>query len=132
MAIGRLVVLGVRYGVKYGPHAKVVLDQVKEPATDYLKRRVESQRGRRLAAAKARTLQDGTILEVVHRDSPVWVTFSGEEPVSAHPDAGVPLEDLLRRADLTRRRRPDDVPTVRDRAAAVREKAVGSVRRRQP
>jgi hypothetical protein len=129
MALGRLVVNGVRYGVKHGPHVKVIFDQVKEPATDYAKARLESQRGRRLAVAKARTLRDGTVLQVVHGDQPVWVVFSGDDAVSAHPDPGVPVADLLTRADLTRRRRPDELPSARQRAVTAKDRALGTVRR---
>ena len=131
MAKGRFFVTGVKYGMRYGPHAKLLFDQVKEPAADYARARLESQRARRLALTKARTLQDGSVLEVVHGQVPVWVVFSADEPVSAHPDRGVPLADLLERADLTRRLRPHDVPTPRARAIAVRDRAVGTVRRRK-
>ncbi len=129
MALGRFVVTGVRYGVKYGPHVKVLFDQVKEPATDYAKARLESQRHRRLALTKARTLRDGTVLQVVHGDQPVWVVFSGDEAVSAHPDPGVPVAELLTRADLTQRRHPDQLPSVKERAVSARDKALGAARR---
>ncbi len=132
MALGRLVVNGVRYGIKYGPHVKVLFDQVKEPAGDYARARIASQRGRRIAVGKARTLQDGSVLRVIHGEQPVWVVFSGEDAVSAHPDPAVPLTQLLDHADLTQRRGPDELPTAKDRATAVRDKAVGSVRRRKP
>ncbi len=131
MAKGRFFVTGVKYGMRYGPHAKLLFDQVKEPAADYARARLESQRAKRLALTKARTLQDGSVLGVVHGQVPVWVVFSGDGPVSAHPDRGVPLADLLDRADLTRRLRPQEVPTPRDRAVAARERAVGTVRRRK-
>jgi len=131
MAIGRLVLTGVRYGVKYGPHVKVIFDQVKEPASDYARARLQSQRGRRLAVAKAHTLRDGSVLQVIHGDQPVWVVFSGDEAVSAHPDPGVPVSDLLTRADLTRRRHPDELPSVRERAASAKDKAIGTVRRKK-
>ncbi len=129
MAFGRLFVNGVRYGVKYGPHVKVVFDQVKEPAGDYARARLESQRGRRIAVAKARTLTAGTVLRVIHGEQTVWVVFSGDEPVSAHPATAVPLAELIGRADLTQRRSPDELPTARDRAVAVRDKAIGAIRR---
>ena len=84
MAKGRFFVTGVKYGMKYGPHAKLLFDQVKEPAADYARARLESQRARRLALTKARTLQDGSVLEVVHGQVPVWRT-SRSRPI---PTAG--------------------------------------------
>ena len=131
MAFGRLFVKGVRYGVKYGPAAKVVFDQVKEPASDYAKGKLDSQRSRRIAIDKARTLEDGSLLRVIHGEKPVWIVFSGDEAISAHPDPGVPVSDLLVRADLSLRRRPDELPTPKDRAVAARKRAVASVRRKR-
>lgn len=131
MPLGRVIVTAAKAAVKYGPAAKVVYDQAKEPATDYARRKLEAARSRRLAIEKARTLRDGMLLRVMPQDEPVWVVFSGDEPISAHPDTGAPLADLLLRADLTRRVYPDQIPSTRDRAVAVRDTAIGSVRRRK-
>lgn len=131
MPWGKVIVTVGKAAVKYGPAAKVFYDQAKEPATDFARKRLDAARHRRLAVERARTLRDGTLLRLVPHEEPVWVVFSGDEPVSAHPDKGEPLSSLLARADLTRRIYPDQVPTPRDRAVAVRDTAVGRVRRRK-
>jgi len=131
MPLGRVIVTAAKAAVKYGPAAKVVYDQAKEPATDYARKKLEGARNRRLAIDKARTLRDGMLLRVMPRDEPVWVVFSGDEPVSAHPDSGVPMAELLARADLTKRIYPDQVPTAKDRAVSVRDTAIDSVLRRK-
>lgn len=130
MPLGRVIVTVGKAAVKYGPAAKVVYDQAKEPATEYARKKVDQARQRRIALDKARTLCDGMLLRVLPHDEPIWVVFSGEEPVSAHPDTGEPLEALLRNADLTKRVYPDQVPSAKDRAVAVRDSAVDRVRRR--
>lgn len=131
MPLGRVIITAAKAAVKYGPAAKVVYDQAREPATDFARKKLEGARNRRLAIEKARTLRDGMLLMVMPHDVPVWVVFSGDEPVSAHPDSGEPLVDLLLRADLTKRVYPDQIPSGRERAAAVRTTAIDSVRRRR-
>ncbi len=131
MPLGRVIVTAAKAAVKYGPAAKGVYDQAKEPATHYARQRLEGARSRRLAIEKARTLRDGMLLRVMPHEEPVWVVFSGDEPVSAHPDTGAPLAELLLRADLTKRFYPDQIPSTRDRAVAVRDSAIESVRRRK-
>lgn len=131
MPLGRVIVTAAKAAVKYGPAAKVVYDQAKEPATDYARKKLEGARNRRLAIEKARTLRDGMLLRVMPHDEPVWVVFSGDEPVSAHPDGGRPLAELLARADLTKRIYPDQIPSTKDRALSVRDTAIDSVRRRK-
>lgn len=131
MAMVKLIFTAVRYGVKYGPRALVVADQLKEPAQDYARKALDRRQARRTAIAKARTVTDGMLLRQLHGDQPVWVVFSGDEPVAAYPELGVPMATLLERADLTRRVRPEDLPTPRDRAVTARDRAVGSVRRRR-
>lgn len=131
MPLVRVIVTAARAAVKYGPAAKVVYDQAKDPATDYARKKLEAARNRRLAVEKARTLRDGMLLRVMPHDEPVWVVFSGDEPVSAHPDGGQPLTELLERADLTKRVYPDQILSTKDRATAVRDTAIDSVRRRK-
>jgi hypothetical protein len=131
MAMAKLIFTAVRYGVKYGPRVLVVADQLKEPAQDYAKKAVERRQARRTAIAKARTLTDGMLLRQLHGDQPVWIVFSGDEPVAAYPELDVPMGTLLEKADLTRRVRPEDLPTPRDRAVTARDRAIGSVRRKR-
>jgi len=55
------------------------------------------------------------------------VVYSGDKPVSEHPDIGVPLAELVEHADLDRRRPPEDFPSPKDRASAARKKTVSKV-----
>lgn len=131
MGVVRLVVKGAKEGVKYAPAITAVVSQARGPATEYARSRLEAARQQRLAVVKAASLTDGSMLEVLHGETPVWVVFSGDEPVSAHPEVGVPLADLLKYADLDLRRRPGDFPTARERASAMRRRAVLTVRRKK-
>ena len=126
--MGKVVVTGARQGVKYAPVIAAVVREVRGPATDYAKSRVEAARQRRLAVAKAESVRDGTVLRLLHGEQTVWVVYSGNEPISAHPDLGVPLAELTQHADLERRRRPAEFPSARDRAAAAGKKTVSKVK----
>ncbi|MBK8756918.1 MAG: hypothetical protein IPM08_07275 [Actinomycetales bacterium] len=59
----------------------------------------------------------------------MWVVYAGEEPVSAHPAVPVPLAALVERADLSQRMRPEEVPAVKDRVAAVKDSAAATARK---
>lgn len=132
MSMVRLVVKGVRRGAKYAPAIAVVVKEARGPATDFAKSRLEAARQRRLAVTKASSLKNGSMLEVLHGETPVWVVFSGDQPISAHPEVGVPLADLVEHADLDLRHRPDEFPSARERASSVGHKAISSVRRKKP
>ena len=127
MGVTKLVIEGVRQGAKYAPAIAVVVRQVRGPATDYAKARLEAARSRRLAITKAASVTDGTVLEVLHGEQPVWVVFSGDEPIAQHPNTGVPLAALVAHANLDRRRAPEDFPTARERAAAARHRATAKL-----
>jgi hypothetical protein len=127
VGVGKMVYTGVKQGVKYSPAIATVIREVRGPATDFAKARVEAARQRRLAVTKAASVRDGTVLQLLHGEQTVWVVYSGEEPVSEHPDVGVPLADLVVHADLARRRRPEEFPSPRQRAAAARKKTVSKV-----
>ena len=129
MAAGKIVGYAVKYGVKYGPHLVVAAKALKEPATAYAQAKLAEQRERKIALAEAATLQAGTVLKVFHDNSPVWVVYAGEEPVSAHPAVPVPLAALVERADLSQRMRPEEVPAVKDRVAAVKDSAAATARK---
>ncbi len=130
----KIVGYAVKYGVKYGPHLAVAAKALKEPATAYAQKVVASQRARKAALAEAATLQAGSALKVFHQGEEVWVVYSGEEPVSAHPMSAVPpaslpsLASLVERADLTQRIRPQDLPGAKDRAVAAKDAVVGKAR----
>jgi hypothetical protein len=127
VGVGKLVYTGVKQGVKYSPAIATVIREVRGPATDFAKARVEAARQRRLAVTKAASVRDGTVLQLLHGEQTVWVVYSGDEPVSEHPDIGVPLADLVVHADLARRRRPEEFPSPRQRASAARKKTVSKV-----
>ena len=111
-AVGRIV----KWGVKYGPHVVVIAQQAREPAMAAAKKTMERQKARRLAVEHAATVREGTVLKAFdpHRstDEPVWVVFSGEEPIAAHPTTTTPLADLVARSDLSMRKRPHEVPST--------------------
>lgn len=127
MGVGKLVITGVKTGVKYSPVIATVIREVRGPATDFAKTRVEASRQRRLAVTKAASVRDGSVLQLLHGEQTVWVVYSGEVPVSEHPDVGVPLEELVVHADLDRRRRPEEFPSPKERASAARKKTVSKV-----
>lgn len=61
---------------------------------------------RRRAAAHARSVVDGSMLQTFVRSRPVWVVFSGDDPVGTHPHTEAPFSEILRHADLGSRIRP--------------------------
>lgn len=128
MGVTKVVVTGARQGVKYAPVIASVFREVRGPATDYARSRVEASRQRRLAVAKAESVRDGTVLRLMHGEQTVWVVYSGDQPISAHPDNGVPLTELTEHANLERRRRPEEFPSTRERASAARKKTVSKIK----
>lgn len=124
----KIVGYAVKYGVKYGPHLVVAAKTLKEPATAYAQKVVATQRARKTALAEAGTLKAGSVLKVFQQGEPVWVVYSGDDPVSSHPVVDVPLATLVERADLSHRIRPEDAPGVKDRAVAVKDAAAGKAR----
>jgi hypothetical protein len=134
VGVGKVVITGARQGVKYAPVIAAVVREVRGPATDYAKATMEATRQKRLALTKARSVRDGSVLLVLHGEQPVWVVYSGDVPVSEHPDVGVALADLVAHADLERRRTPEQFPSPRQRMSAARKKTVSKVtiRRKRP
>lgn len=128
MGVGKVVFTGVRQGVKYSPLIASVIREVRGPATEFAKTRVEASRQRRLAVAKAESVHDGTVLRLMHGEQTVWVVYSGDEPISAHPDLAVPLAELTDHANLERRRRPSEFPSARERASSARKKTVSKIK----
>ena len=128
MGVVKVVATGAKQGAKYAPVIAAVVKEVRGPATDYARARLEAARQRRLAVSKAASVRDGTVLRLLHGEQTIWVVYSGDEPVSAHPDVGVPLAELVAHADLDRRRAPEDFPTPRQRASAAGRKTVSKVK----
>ena len=131
MGVTKVVIMSARQGVKYAPHIAAAVREVRGPATDYAKATLEATRQKRLALTKARSVRDGSLLLVLHGEQPVWVVYSGDVPVSEHPEVGVPLADLVAHADLDRRRTPEEFPSPRQRVTAARKKTVSTVTRRK-
>lgn len=105
--------------IKYGPIAAaaaqrwgpVVWEQLKsqrEPAEKFVQDKVAKGNQRKKAMAHAATVIDGSVLQVFHRNTAHWVVFSGDDPIAVHPPTPAPFEELLDRADLDKRVRPQD------------------------
>lgn len=69
------------------------------------------------------------VLRMLRGETVVWVVFSGDQTVSAHPHVDVPLDEFVAHVDLGQRRRPDDYPSTRQRARRARSTAARSVTR---
>jgi hypothetical protein len=114
-AVGNIV----KWGVKYGPHVVVLAQQAKDPAMAAAKKAMDRQKARRRAVEHAATVREGSVLKTFdpQRDSdePVWVVFSGEEPIAAHPASATTLADLVARSDLSMRKRPHEMPSTTER-----------------
>lgn len=96
----------VRLGVRYAPLAYQAVKQGRAPAQAAVQKAYTRLGSRRQALAHAATLIDGSALRTFAGDDQVWVVFSGDQPVAAHPAIDVPLETLLRHSDLGKRVRP--------------------------
>ncbi|MBB2986058.1 hypothetical protein [Terracoccus luteus] len=121
---GKLVVSAVRLGVKYGPQLWVASKALREPAKEAGHKLVASDRARKAAFEHAQRLSDGTVLKVPRTGETVWVVFSGDTAVSVYPTVDVPLSALVDRADLTRRVRPGQQGSVRERAKDAADAAL--------
>jgi hypothetical protein len=126
-AVGNIV----KWGVKYGPHVVVLAQQAKDPAVAAAKKALDRQKARRRAVEHAATVREGTVLKTfdphVDTGEPVWVVFSGDEAIAAHPTTTTPLAELIAKSDLATRKRPDEMPSTGDRVKKLPRR-----RRRQP
>jgi hypothetical protein len=123
--VGRAVVLSA----KYGPQLWVASQALREPAREAAEKVIASERARRAAHAHARTLSEGSILKVYRGDRAHWIVFTGDTAVTVHPMTDVPLGDLMRGADLTKRIRPEDKVSARNR---VKDATATALRRGKP
>ena len=110
-AVGNLV----KWGVKYGPHVVVLAQQAKEPAMKAAQTALDRQQARRRAIEHAATVREGTVLKTfdprADHSEPVWVVFSGDDPIAAHPTSTTPIAELIANSDLVdpgASRRPPD------------------------
>lgn len=111
---------GVKYAVKYGPHLVAVAKIAKDPAQAAAQRALTNGRNRRAALAHAATVTQGSVLKVFVESEPVWVVFSGEEPVAfVPPEAAAGATVALTHADLSQRERPQDAPTAMTRVKGL-------------
>lgn len=136
--------------IKYGPIAvtaaqrwgPVVWEQVKnqrEPAEKFVQDRVAKGNQRKKAMAHAATVIDGAVLQVFHLNTAHWVVFSGDDPIAVHPPTEASFDELLDRADLSKRVRPQEntvtirVPRRRRRGSAATSWVPGEkVTRQEP
>ena len=95
-----------KYGVKYGPHAKLAWQAGGEHVTKAARAKVDEVARRRQAFDEASTTREGSVLRVVHRGEATFVVFSGDEPVSSYPPVATPLPDVVGRGDLSQRMTP--------------------------
>ena len=118
-AVGKLV----KWGVKYGPHVVVLAQQAREPAMKAAQTALDRQRAKRRAVEHAATVRDGTVLKTfdprADHGEPVWVVFSGDDPIAAHPTSTTPIAELIANSDLSTRARPADLPTPAERLRQV-------------
>lgn len=126
---GKLVGNAIKLGTKYGPQVWVASKALREPAKEAAQKVLASERARKAALNHASSLTDGSILKVYRGDQSLWLVFSGDTAVTVHPASDVPLSALLRGADLTKRVRPSDELTAKDR---LRDAATSALRRGKP
>jgi hypothetical protein len=126
---GKLVIQGVKLGIKYGPQIWVATRALREPAQEAANKAISSERARRQAMDHARSLADGSILKVYKGDAAHWIVFSGDEAVGVHPATDMLVTTFVERADLTKRIRPDDKVTATARA---KDAAAAALRRAKP
>lgn len=123
---GRLLRTALVLGARYGPQLWVASKALREPAKEAAQKVVASEQARRAAYAHARGLPDGSILKVYRGDRAYWLVFTGDTAVTSHPMTDVPLADLMRGADLTRRIHTDERVSAKDR---LKDHAATALRR---
>ena len=120
---GKAVGSIVKWGVKYGPHVVVLAQQAREPAMKAAQTALDRQKAKRRAVEHAATVREGTVLKTfdprAEHSEPVWVVFSGEEPIAAHPATVTPIAELIANSDLSTRLRPDELPTPAGRLRGI-------------
>ena len=119
-AAGRAARLGARYAARYGPQAALAWKVAGSHAVDAAAVQIARRRERGHAIDQARTLVEGTVLRTRHGDEVVWIVFSGQEAVAAHPDVGEALPSLVSHVDLAKRRTPEEIDAARLRSRSRR------------
>jgi hypothetical protein len=125
--IGSVVKGGVRYGVKYGPQAKILWDNGGKHAQAVAREKVEAASARRTAFQKAETVANGSVLKQIDDGKPVWVVYAGDVPALAklveHADLGARVTPEAYRAHQLRQRARRARARLRRRRAAGRDAA---------
>lgn len=99
----------LRLGVRYGPMAYEGLMRNRGAIENLTKVPLgRSNSHRDMAFEHAAALIDGSVLPTFDGDTRVYVVFSGERPVSTHPQVRTPTERLLENYDLSKRITPEE------------------------
>ena len=106
--VGPVAKNAAKYGAKYGPHAKVAWELAGKHVQAAARARRDAATLRRKAFDQAAVTRDGSVLRVVEAGEPVFVVFSGDEPVGCYPTTERSLEELVVRADLAQRTTPEE------------------------
>lgn len=110
-AAGRLIKYGPIVATaahRWGPVVWEQMKQQREPAEKFVQDKVAKGNQRKKAMAHASTVIDGSVLQVFHLNTAHWVVFSGDDPIAVHPPTQASFEEILDRADLGNRVRPQD------------------------
>jgi hypothetical protein len=97
----------VAKAAKYAPVAYAAVKHGREPVQKAVQKAIDRRSHQRQATAHAGTLTDGSVLATFHGGDRAWVVFSGDEPVAAYPSQQADLQDVIGRADLSKRVSPD-------------------------
>ena len=120
-----------KYGVKYGPQAKVAWDIGGKHVQAAARKQLDNVAARRKAFEQAELVKDGSVLKTINQGTQIWVVFSANDPVAAYPSnptdnptsdpTGLP--ELLSHADLSNRETPAEhrAKQLRQRARRARE-----------
>jgi hypothetical protein len=108
--------------LKYGPYAAQAWKHLGKPTQAAVQKQASSWAARRTALQHADTMNDGSLLGVMHDGAKVWVVYSGDEPVTAYPSTSKPLADLVAHADLSKRITPEQA-RERQRIRELRRRA---------
>lgn len=131
--IGPMAKKTAKYGAKYGPHAKVAWEVGGKHVQAAARAKLDELALRRKAFDQADATRDGSVLRVVDQGEPVFVVFSGDEPIGSYPPVQQPLDDLVKSANLAKRRTPEQLreQQVRARVRRAGTKARDLTRKRR-
>ena len=118
--IGPVTKNAAKYGAKYGPHVKVAWEAGGKHLQAAARAKLDERSLRRKAFDEAGGTKNGSVLRVVANGDPVFVVLSGDEPVASYPQTQRPLADLVAKADLSKRRTPQEFHEQQLRARARR------------